>query len=230
MSLATRMRPSALTMAPEVTETEMAALLDLMRKERLEGRHLEIGTAAGGTLKSLMQAYPEGARPPFSVIDPMTYFPNQMETVHQNLRQAGIDPSCVEFRIGASAELLPAAKAAGDRFDFVFIDGNHKAGYVIRDLGWGSLVRTGGVICMHDHSEGHPGVTWAASRFLRRNRGVYEKVALVQSLLVIRKVRDSVGDEVGGLDRLLGDVMSFLHGLRRSFGKRVAALRGKRKG
>ena len=48
------------------------AITALLRAADLKGPHLEIGTAAGKTLKAMMLAYNEGSRPPFVVVDPFT--------------------------------------------------------------------------------------------------------------------------------------------------------------
>ena len=69
----------------ECTEAEIAALVGAMRERGLSGAHLEIGTAAGGTLKRMMLAYPATERPKFLVVDPLAYFPNQREAVEANL-------------------------------------------------------------------------------------------------------------------------------------------------
>ena len=96
------MRASATTLEPEISAGELARVVTLLRAGQLKGRHLEIGTAAGGTLKELMRAYPDGERPPFVVVDPMTYFPDQLAKVRRNLAAAGLDPDRVDFRVGKS--------------------------------------------------------------------------------------------------------------------------------
>jgi predicted O-methyltransferase YrrM len=226
MATLNRVRPCATTLESEVTKAEMRALLSLIADERLSGKHLEIGTAAGGTLCALMAAYPAQARPSFVVVDPMTYFANQLQTVHANLRGNGIDPAVVDFRVSSSDRALRIARQSRESFDFVFIDGNHKAGYVIRDLGWASLVRPGGFLCMHDNSPGFPGVQWAAKRFLSRNGQYYEVLASVDSLLIMRKIGCSSGAEVTMLDKLVGSILSVAHSWRRSARKRFGSSAG----
>ena len=66
------MRACATTLAPEVTEKELNALTGLLETSGLDAPHLEIGTAAGGTLKAMMGVYEDGVRPAFVVVDPMT--------------------------------------------------------------------------------------------------------------------------------------------------------------
>ena len=64
------MRDCATTLASEVTEKELKALTVLLEKSGFHGRHLEIGTAAGGTLKAMMAVYEDTERPDFVVVDP----------------------------------------------------------------------------------------------------------------------------------------------------------------
>src|ERR1700687_1759576 len=96
------MRASAITLEPEIPKNELARLVALLHAERLKGAHLEIGTAAGGTLRELMRAYPDETRPRFVVVDPMTYFPDQLAKVRRNLKDAGLDPERVDFRVAKS--------------------------------------------------------------------------------------------------------------------------------
>src|SRR6202521_6431391 len=57
------MRASSTTLAPEISGNELARLVALLRAERFKGAHLENRTAAGGTLRELMRAYPDETRP-----------------------------------------------------------------------------------------------------------------------------------------------------------------------
>lgn len=50
--------------------------------------------------------------------------------------------------------------------DFVFIDGNHEYAYVMKDLElYWPKIKSGGFLCGHDYSGGHPGVTKAVDEF-----------------------------------------------------------------
>jgi hypothetical protein len=89
-------------LAAEVSERELAARKALLKTRGLKGPHLEIGTAAGGTLKELMRCYADAERPRFVVVDPMRYFPDQPAIVRKNLASAGLDPKQVDFRIARS--------------------------------------------------------------------------------------------------------------------------------
>ena len=214
-------RPSAATGESELSAAELSALTALLAKSAAKGAHLEIGTAAGGTLCRMMAAFPADSRPPFVVVDPMTYFPDQRKIVEENLRSKGLDPEGVEFREGTSEELFPAAERNGDRFDFILIDGAHKIRSVIRDIRWARLLNENGVICFHDYLPKFKGVMWSADRFLRRWKGHYERIEQVDSLLMIRKTGSSPVPEIGASDLLWASCWAPLLQLRRNIGKRL---------
>jgi hypothetical protein len=90
----------------ECTEAEIAAMVGAMSECKLTRAHLEIGAAAGGTLKRMLLGYPAAERPKFVVVDPLTYFPAQSEAVEANLASAGIDARSIEFRVETSAKAL----------------------------------------------------------------------------------------------------------------------------
>ena len=80
------MRECATELGPEITERELNSLLDALEVAQLSDTHLEIGTAAGGTLCRLIQFYKEkGAGPAFMVVDPMQYFNNQFAIIRKNM-------------------------------------------------------------------------------------------------------------------------------------------------
>ncbi len=156
------MRPCALTLESELSDNELEYVTQLLNNNALSEFHLEIGTAAGGTLWRLMQSYSDNNRPKFIVVDPMTYFEGQLDIVKDNLLQHGIRSDAVDFRIGKSYELFKRAVSAGEQYDFIFIDGSHKYRYVMKDLRWSRLLRPGGVLCMHDYHPDTMGVIKAA--------------------------------------------------------------------
>lgn len=52
--------------------------------------------------------------------------------------------------------------------DFIFIDGNHEYAYVMKDLKlYWPKIKSGGFLCGHDYSGGHPGVTGAVDDFFK---------------------------------------------------------------
>ncbi len=200
------MRRHARTLAPELTDKELASLLDIIRKMRFQGKHLEIGTAAGGTLCCMMKVFEYHERPPFVVVDPMTYFQDQLNTVMKSLQNNGVPAEEVDFRIKKSSEAFIEANQRGESFEFIFIDGAHKIHYVTGDLRWTRLLRKGGIVCLHDYSSVR-GVTLAADRFLRKNSN-YEKVDCVHTLLILRKTRESSTPEISLTDRIWASALA----------------------
>ena len=212
-------RPSAIDLQPELSQAELNAMKSLVQQYPKTGKHLEIGTAAGGTLRELMLCYTK-LRPPFVVVDPFTYFPDQLEIVKNNLRGANIDPVQVDFRKGFSWPQLEVAMSAKETFDFIFIDGHHDASYVMEDLRWTRLLNQGGLVCLHDYKPKFPGVQWATERFLRRNPN-YTKIIHVDSLVVLKKSVMS-GTEVSDGDLSLSKFMNRILKYKRSIMKRLS--------
>lgn len=215
------MRESATTLASEVSGNELSALLSVLRNSALTGPHLEIGTAAGGTLKELILSYPEGRRPRFVVVDPMSYFPDQMAIVRRNLSSAGIDPDTIEFRVGKSWPMFQSAERKGERFSFIFIDGSHKIHHVTEDLAWTRLLEAGGIVCFHDYAEKFPGVMNAVDRFLRRYPE-YKILTRAESLLAVQKNAAGSRREISAWDRVRARGINIVHQLRTSARKRNA--------
>jgi hypothetical protein len=137
----------------------------------------------------------------------MTYFHNQLEIVKKNLRNNGFDPEAVEFRVSKSKPAFFQAEAEGEKYDFILIDGAHKIRYVTQDLRWTRLLNVGGLLCMHDYNQNHKGVMWSAERLLRKFSN-YQKEALVDSLIVIRKIAPSSKPEINMLDILWANLWS----------------------
>ncbi len=194
-----RTRPCATTLESEMSAGELAALRRWLHDAHGRGGHLEIGTAAGGTLCFMMGCYADADRPPFSVVDTMSYFQDQQDLVRKNLTQHGLDPAAVDFRVMTSDEAFRRADQAGDRFSFILVDASHKIRHVMADLRWMRLLETGGLACFHDYSPAFPGVTRPVDRFLRRNPH-FKRVELTETLLCIRKEREAVRPEVGLAD------------------------------
>lgn len=214
------MRASATTLEAEMTPEEAEALDRLLLTAKLRGTHLEIGTAAGGTLKRMMALYPKEDRPRFVVVDTMKYFPDQMNIVARNLQSVGVDPSAVDFRVGDSWAEFQKAEAAGERFDFILIDASHKLNHVTRDLSWTRMLNVGGYVAMHDYAPRFPGVTQAADKFLARYPN-YSREQLAGSLLVLKKNAASAAAEVTTGDRFAAEIGNFFHQLGGSIRKRI---------
>ena len=214
-----RTRPCATTLQPELAPEELIALEGTLRGANLSGTHLEVGTAAGGSLCALMSLYTDAARPPFVVVDPMTYFDNQLETVRKNLLNHGLPTTGVTFRVTYSNLACAQAEKEGDQFDFMFIDGNHKIRYVTQDISWTRLLNRGGIVCFHDYEEKSPGVVLPVDRFLKRNPN-YKILSRTRSLLILLKTEMSANPEISRVDHLWAAAISPWLQLRASLAKR----------
>ena len=182
------MRKSEVSLGSECAPEEIALLKRVLSENNYSGRHMEIGTAAGGTLKELIGVYmSRGTCPEFVVIDTMTYFERQYEVVCQNLCNAGIDPSSVSFWIGTTHDFLSRERLQRREFDFIFIDAQHRHVPVTADLQWADLVRENGTICLHDYSGHFPGVIWAIDRFLAKNPN-FKVLDRVGSMIALKKL------------------------------------------
>ena len=211
-------RSSAITLKPEMSEAELSALKGWLRD--LDGYHLEIGTAAGGTLCFMMQCYPSSKRPPFVVVDSMAYFDNQLDIIKQNLADHGLDVGSVDFRIMTSDAAFVRAEAEGEQFDFILVDASHKIRHVMADLRWLRLLNVGGLACFHDYTARFKGVRWPVDRFLKRN-AQFSRVGLTGSLLCVRRDAASARPEVTLADRIWALLWSPVLQLELSLRKRI---------
>lgn len=194
------MKRCATTFEPEMADVEHQLLLDVLQRSGLTNRHLEIGTAAGGTLAAMMGAYTDRGRPPFVVVDPMTYFPQQLEVVRANLEQHGLDPDEVDFRCMTSKEAFQQANQRQESYSFILIDGCHKICSVMEDLRWGRLLEVGGYLAIHDVSPVHRGVQWAVERFRKSCGDHYELVEHAGTLMMLEKKQSCEQPEVSAAD------------------------------
>jgi predicted O-methyltransferase YrrM len=183
----------------EIGGGRVEAITTLLRASNLRGAHLEIGTAEGKTLKAMMLIYDEGSRPRFTVVDTFDYFPGQLDHVKNNLRDAGIDPSKVDFRVGTSWNLVEKALANKESYSFIFIDAVHSYLEVTQDLRWTRMLERGGYVCIHDYKRKFPGVKWAVRWFLWRNQN-YRMLGLAGSLAILHKSGPSRKRESGRFD------------------------------
>ena len=212
-------RTTATTLNSELASAELACLLELVKECPRTGRCLEIGTAAGGTLCQMMRQFTDLERPQFVVVDPMSYFTNQLETVRENLRRHGLNPAQVDLRVSTSADAFAHAAAAGETYDFMFIDGAHKIRYVTQDLRWTRLLKVGGRVCLHDYHAQHKGVHWPTHRLLRKYPN-YRRERLAGSLLALCKPEASARPEISRLDELWAALVSPVLQWERSWNKR----------
>jgi predicted O-methyltransferase YrrM len=213
-------RISSQTRASEMAPEELACLGMVLCQNLFRGRHLEIGTAAGGTLCAMMKCFPPDRLPHWVVVDTMCYFPDQLEIVRGNLRDHGLNPAGVDFRVTTSDAAFHQAEAAHETYDFMLIDGAHKIRYVMQDLRWTRLLTVGGHVCLHDYAPRCPGVVHAVDHFLHRHAN-YRRVTLAGSLLVLEKIAAAATPEVGWTDQFWANLWSPWLQLQASFRKRM---------
>ena len=219
------MRDCATTLDSELTTNELNSLIDILVHKKLKGIHLEIGTAAGGTLCKLICSYRDELQfcPEFIVVDPLKYFPNQYEKVLENLSNHNLASSSVEFVRSSSNEAFLGFFQAPRTLDFILIDGNHKANYVMKDLRWAKYLNVGGVLCIHDYGTLQKGVKLTTDRFLRKNSN-YKILKQADQLLIIEKTRATSKKEVSLLDVFSSKIFSLSIQFQKSLRKRIRSL------
>ncbi len=126
---------------------------------------IEIGLAFGVSALSICEGLIESGNPDARhvVLDPFQArsFGNRGL---QALEEAGVI-SLVEFHAEMSQIALPAFLKENRRFDFGFVDGNHRFDSVFLDLFYlGRVLRRGGVIFLDDYDL--PGIRRAVSFYL----------------------------------------------------------------
>ena len=147
---------------------------------------MEVGTAAGGTLKEIINTSDDAKLlSKFFVLDLLLIFRSTEENSTE-LVQLKIDPSRVEFWKGTTDSHLPIATEKKLEFNFIFIDGDHKAFPVMNDLRWMDLLAIDGVACFHDYNNKFPGVMWSLDRFLACN-DQFSVLLRADSLVVVRR-------------------------------------------
>lgn len=213
-------RQSGIDLSSECSISERACIAEAIKSLSEGGNFLEVGTAAGGTLKEIIQtAGKEKLEARFYVLDPFTYYPDQLQKVHKNLLNSDIDPSIVEFWQGTTDSHFPIALRKGLNFKFIFIDGDHKAYPVMNDLRWMELLEVGGVACFHDYCDKFPGVAWSLEHFLLRNDH-FSIILEAETLRVIKRTGENI-TKVSRFHLLKSKFMQVLLRLRRSIKKRL---------
>jgi predicted O-methyltransferase YrrM len=218
------MKRSEAAGAAEMTPEEHELLLGLLRSERFDGAHLELGTAAGATLCAMLACLPEERG--FIVVDRLRYFEGQREAVESSLARSGLDRRRVELRVASSARAWRTATAARERFDFMLIDAGQKLHDVTRDLRWTRLLRPGGIVCLHDYDDrwSHRGVRVAVDRFQAR-RPEYQRIGRAGTLLVLRKLAEPACREITAGDLAHAALLWLPLRLQRTAGKLAKRVR-----
>ena len=202
------MRKCSETLEPEMTPAEQAFLQQLIRDHNFTGSHLEVGTAAGGSLCNMMSCFDDASRPKFVVVDRMSYFPRQREIVAENLTRHNLPVDTVDFRTTTSSNGFKDASERDERFEFMLIDACHKIQAVMSDLRWLRQLSVNGIACFHDYSDKFPGVKLSLDRLLARYDN-YERVGVADSLLAIRKTATHRSQEINFSDSAYSVAMSF---------------------
>jgi predicted O-methyltransferase YrrM len=132
--------------------------------QRMRGAtsYLEIGTFDGIILAMLAKALPSVK---FSAIDPfLNVGGGHFDYFEDNCRQY----NNIHLYNEKSEVVLPQLIERGDRFDIIFVDGDHTYEAVSMELreGW-KLLNGGGSILVHDYSI--PGVNKACNEFAQGN-------------------------------------------------------------
>ena len=219
------MRSCATNLNSEMTDPEINSLLEVLKSHNLSKTHLEIGTAAGGTLCSILDLYTSNTTannsPPFIVVDPLTYFPDQLNIVLKNLKNHNLENYDIQFIQKKSNAALKAFSKNPIPLDFILIDGSHKMKHVMHDFKWASFLTCGGILAIHDYSEKFQGVFRSTKRFLSRNTN-YELVSRTGSLLILQKKQQSKKEEVSVFDIISATINGLFLQLIASCKKRVS--------
>jgi predicted O-methyltransferase YrrM len=180
------MRESATTLEAEMSPRELELLRASVAGLPPPARVLEIGTAAGGSLVHILTALRgAGHAGRVTSIDPMTYVPDQRAIVERNLARHGFGPDDVELRVLRSADALAPARAAGERYELIFIDANHGYRHVVADLRWTALLEPHGRLLLHDYAT-IVGVRVAVDEFVARNP-YYRRVAVADTTIALER-------------------------------------------
>lgn len=137
-------------------EAELGAILDIFARSAGR-RFLEIGTHKGFTSASIAVAFPKAKVITLDLPDSLRTIWNPLprSQVGEAHRALGVADR-IEQRFMDSAELWQFA-ASGENFDLLFIDGDHSANAVFRDLILCAdlLPRKEGVLLVHDYTDIH---------------------------------------------------------------------------
>jgi predicted O-methyltransferase YrrM len=146
--------PAILT---SVTEEETAELSRLAKGIDSKMRIAEIGTAYGFSAIVMALA---GAQ--VVTVDPHKWLRDSLEIAQKRAAQHGVADR-IEFRVGRSADVFNR----GEKYDGVFVDGDHAYEAVLVDCKLArSLCKPGGWIAFHDYGEDQcPGVKRALDSY-----------------------------------------------------------------
>lgn len=140
------------------------------------GRILEIGTRTGISLCQLLSSYVDlsGVEKVVS-IDPYDNFTSPA-LVKANLKYLNIPTDKMTFIVGKSQDELPKLFEAGERFDFILVDGDHGKEPAYQDLEMAhKLLMLGGIMVFDDISTapGECGLLPVWQKFMNNHPGEY---------------------------------------------------------
>ena len=217
------MRECAQTRESELSQQALDALVTELKNRKFSGNHLEIGTAAGGTLKTILGMYSDLHQKigQFFVVDPMTYFPDQYQIVVENIKSnPKIQLEKVEFIQMKSDEAFRSIQGkAISQLDFILIDGAHKIKYVAQDVRWVDRLNQGGLLCFDDYHAGFDGVDYVVDKIVLES-GLFKQVFYVDRLLCLEKVesgRKAISTHQLIVSHLLHPIFQLIASLRKRF-------------
>lgn len=172
------------TIWPAQVRSEITALLELLEIEQPKNI-LEIGTARGGTLFLFSRIARADAR--LASIDlPGGRFGGGYERTRipllRTLRTSRQALKLIRANSHASATYDETRRwLAGEKLDFLFIDGDHALPGVRADfIHYGALVRTDGLIAIHDIVPGSEDTVGGVPEFWTTLKDAYETQELVE--------------------------------------------------
>ena len=218
-------RESAITLKSEMTDAEVYSIKNAIKDSKLTGLHIEIGTAAGGTMCEILKCYQNELKvvsPQFIIIDPLTYFDDQYEKICLNLKNNGLSQNNITFEKSKSSVAFRNLSAHAGEIDFILIDGNHKVNHFVGDLRFSRYLKAGGLLLIHDYSKGFKGIHSATNDFLSRYTN-YEVLSHVDCLLILRKKSISNSLEISPLNLLSAYFCNLLDQVLNSLRKRFSS-------
>ena len=218
-------RESAITLKSEMTDAEVYSIKNAIKDSKLTGLHIEIGTAAGGTMCEILKCYQNELKvvsPQFIIIDPLTYFDDQYEKICLNLKNNGLSQNNITFEKSKSSVAFRNLSAHAGEIDFILIDGNHKVNHFVGDLRFSRYLKAGGLLLIHDYSKGFKGIHSATNDFLNRYTN-YEVLSHVDCLLILRKKSISNSLEISPLNLLFAHFCNLLDQVLNSLRKRFSS-------
>lgn len=146
-------------------------------REGMPDGYVEVGVAYGANAERLRRQWPDVR---ICLVDPWTQYYLQRQPKQDEYYKITSD----KFRDDENTEIIrkhsvDAARdflREGRQFDIVLIDGDHRYEEMMKDIdAWYPLVRCGGVLCGHDYSKDHPGVSKAVKEVFGERHSVMVK-------------------------------------------------------